>query len=231
MKRIYLIIITLLAAGSVSAQSLQLSNVFISGDPSWFLEGHATVENISANPIDVKVERVEDNVFPGHVSYFCWVQCYAPFVSISPDHITIPPGGTEDVFRGDLETYGINGISNVSYCFYDANNTADSVCVKYSFSGTTGLEDIPSNLNFISKPFPNPASDFVSFFYNRANPSDRAVLRVFNVLGSQVKEVNLNETRSTIRINTTDLNSGMYFYSLYLNNKSVSSGKLMINRY
>jgi hypothetical protein len=230
MKRIYLLIIALCVTGAVSAQSLQLSGITITGDPAWLLEGRAIVENVSSSPVDVIVERVVDNTFPGHVSYFCWVQCYASFISVSPDHISLMPGDTTSSFRGDLEPSGITGISEVSYCFYDKNNIADSVCVKYTYSGTTGLEDIPANKNFVSKPYPNPATDHVSFSYNLANAGSNAELRFFNMLGSQVKSIVLNDTRGTQKININELKSGLYFYTLFVDGKNISSNKLMINK-
>ncbi len=232
MKRIYLILIMLAIYANVSAQSLQLSNVYITGDPFGTLEGKATVENISSNPIDVEVVRVVNNYAPGHLSYFCWVQCYPDFVSTSsPDFITITPGTpNSNSFRGDVEVNGIPGLTEVSYCFYDANNPSDSVCVSYSYLGPTGINDIPSNKNFISKPQPNPASEYTTFMYNKTNPASKAVVRIFDMLGSKVKEVNLTESKSVARVNLTSLKSGLYFYTYFIDNKSVSSGKLVINR-
>jgi len=230
MKRIYLLIIALTVTCAASAQSLQLSGITITGDPAWLLEGHAIVENVSSSPVDVIVERVVDNTFPGHESYFCWVQCYPSFISVAPDPITLMPGDTTSAFRGDLEPNGITGISEVTYCFYDNNNSADSVCVKYTYSGTTGLEDIPANKNFVSKPYPNPATDHISFSYNLASAGSSAELRFYNMLGSQVKTVVLNETRATKKININDLKSGLYFYTLIINGKNISSNKLMINK-
>ena len=215
--------------GTVSAQSLQLSNVHIGGDPAWLLEAVAIVHNVSANPINVKVERVVDNLFPGHVSYFCWVQCYASFVSVSPDPITIARDDTTGAFRGDLEPNGITGISEVAYCFYDENNPADSVCLILTYSGTTGLESIPSNQSAISKPYPNPASSDISFHYNNANAGSKAELKIFNMLGSQVKEIQLPESRATVKIDISDLKSGLYFYTYFVGGKSVSSSKVMVN--
>jgi hypothetical protein len=233
MKHIYLIIISLCITAGASAQSLTLSNVHISSDVSTptLLEGEARVTNNSNAPINVMVERVLNNFATGHESYFCWVQCYPDFVSVSPDPINIAGGGGfADDFKGDVETYGIPGISEVAYCFYDQNNISDSVCVKYTFDFTTGIPDIPSSINYISKASPNPAGNYTSFYYNKENPSSEASIKIFNVLGSQVKNITLRENRSSIKVDVTDLRAGLYFYSMFVDGKNISSGKLLVNR-
>jgi hypothetical protein len=94
MKNIYLILVALIATfGIANGQSFSLTNVYISGNPSFLLEGHATVNNNSTTSKDVLVARTVNNLYPGHLSYFCWFECYDPSISVSPDVITIPACG------------------------------------------------------------------------------------------------------------------------------------------
>jgi len=52
---------------------------------------------------------------------------------------------------------------------------------------------------------------------------------MFNMLGSEVKDVPLaDNTRSSIKVNVSDLHAGLYFYSLYINGKSTLTGKLTV---
>lgn len=133
MKKLYLLFVLALAFNGIQAQSLTATNVYIDGDPLFLMEGHATITNISSSTKDVVVARTVNSLFPGHNTYFCWVQCYSNMTNVSPDHITLAPGSNTDLFRGDLETFAVSGISSISYCFYDVNNTSDSVCVQYVY--------------------------------------------------------------------------------------------------
>ena len=230
MKKIYSLFVLCLAFYGVQAQSFTATNVYVSGNPLFLLEGHATINNISGTSKDVLVERTYNDVFPGHSSYFCWVQCYSPQTSVSPDPNPIPAGGFTDIFRGDLDTYAISGISNVNYCFYDANNIQDSVCVQYVFDATTGINEVPSNKNYLSKPYPNPASASTSFYVSLLKGYDHAEIRFFNMLGAEVKSVSINDSKNTIKVNVSDLKAGIYFYSLWVDGKTSGTGKLMVTQ-
>src|SRR6187402_2278036 len=98
MKKLYFILSLVIASLGVNAQSFSLSNLFYSGNPMYFSEGHITLANNSSTAKDVYVVRTQNDLFPGHDSYFCWVQCYASAVDTSPDFMTILPGTTTDVF-------------------------------------------------------------------------------------------------------------------------------------
>ncbi len=230
MKKIYLIALFTVFCIGVQAQSLTATNVYISGDPTFFMEGHATITNISSSSKDVSVQRTVNNLFSGHNSYFCWVQCYSSQTSLAPDNVTLNPGDNTDIFRGDLETFAISGISVVSYCFFDVNNTSDSVCVDYIYDATTGIADIPAGKNYISKAYPNPASEFTQFYINLNKGVKNAQVKIFNMLGAEVKSVQVTDARNTLKVNISNLKGGIYFYSLFIDGKSTSTGKLMVTK-
>ena len=229
MRKLYILLAAIVFPVVASAQSFTATNQYVSGDPFVFLEGHVTITNVSGSTKNVLVERKVNNVTPGHVSYFCWAQCYAPFVTLAPDTVVMGAGTDTDIFRGDLETNSINGISVVSYCFFDAGNPADSVCVEFTYDATTGLADL-NGKNFVSKAYPNPAVDNTNIFYNLARTTRNAQIKVFNMLGAEVRTFNLSETKGTLKISVKDMKPGVYFYSLMADGKSAASGKFMVTR-
>ena len=231
MKKLY-ILVSLIAFGfAAQAQSsFTATNMFFTGDPMYFVEGHVTITNISGSAKDVAVVRTINNLAPNHSSYFCWGNCYTAAVDTSPDLNNIPAGTFTDIFRGDLETNVTPGNSQVTYCFYDSNNINDSVCVEFVYPTFVGISDIPSNKNFISKAYPNPASDVANFYVNVEKSSKSAQLKFFNMLGAQVKEVDVNRAKNSVKVNVNDLKAGIYFYSLWIDGKSTSTGKLMVTR-
>ena len=104
------------------------------------------------------------------------------------------------------------------------------VCVDFVFDATTGFADIPTGKNYLSKPYPNPASATTSFYANILKGSRNSRIKFFNMLGAEVKDVPLTESKNTVRVNVSDLRPGVYFYSLYVNGKSGATGKIMIAR-
>ena len=93
----------------------------------------------------------------------------------------------------------------VSYCFFDVNNTSDSVCVEYIYDATTGIADIPAGKNYISKAYPNPASDFTQFYINVNKGVKNAQVKIFNMLGAEVKSVQVTDARNTLKVNILSL--------------------------
>lgn len=235
MKKLYLVLCLSFGVLAANAQSFSASNVYVSGSPLFLLEGHATIANNSSSDKDVLVQRTVNNMFTGHESYFCWFECYGSVVSLSPDFMTINAGSSIDVFKAYLDPYtltgtSVSGISMNTYCFFDVNNPSDSVCVDYLWDATTGLMDIPAGKNYISKPFPNPANESASFYVSTLKGSKNVRIKIYNMLGAEVRDAVVPENKNSIRVNVSDLKSGIYFYTLWVNGKNSTSGKLMIAR-
>ncbi|HEX5003349.1 MAG TPA: T9SS type A sorting domain-containing protein [Bacteroidia bacterium] len=228
MKKFYLFFLGLALSVPAFSQSLTATGQHISGDPFSVFEGTITINNVSGSDKQVLVARQINNLTSGHTSYFCWIQCYSPATNISPDTVTIPAGGFYDQFKGDLEANGISGFSFVTYCFYDAFNTGDSVCVDFVYDATTGLADLDQSKNFISKAYPSPAVEFTNIYYSLSRNTRSAQIKIYNMLGSEVKSVPLTESKGSVRIAVSDMKAGLYFYSLVADGKSSTTGKFTV---
>ncbi len=80
---------------------------------------------------------------------------------------------------------------------------------------------------FVSEVYPNPTREFVSVDYDITGLNNAKVV-IFNLLGSKVKEIELSDPVGTLKVNTSDLLEGIYFYSLLINNESLITQKLII---
>lgn len=191
------------------------------------------VTNNSNAPMDVLAKKVENSIIPETVNTFCWAgQCYPPFVYISPNYTTIPAGATTAVgeFSGHYNPMSIPGQSSISYVFYDNNNPLDSVMVTILFyTSTTGLALNNESGFSISDPYPNPASQMVKFDYKLDQVSN-ANLKVYSLVGSLVKEINITQHSGTIQIETGLLQEGFYFYTLSDSGKELKTGRFIVSR-
>ena len=243
MKKLLSFIIIVLIAGSVSnAQSLSLSwdgeavadttTIWVnpdSGDPFSF---HAVVTNNADKIIKVKVLRTNIDVLEGSSNSFCFAsQCYPPFMDESADYVVLNSGesNAEDDFHGDFLSGGAIGTSLVSYRFFDIDNPTDYVeaIVKF-WSSPTGLDENIKKGIEISNAYPNPANDKFNINYNfETRPADARV-KIVNLLGSVVKEVELDQNSDKLSMDISDLNAGVYFYSVIINNEIYQTKKLVI---
>jgi hypothetical protein len=185
------------------------------------------VTNNTADPIPVMVKKVETSMVPGTASLFCWGLCFAPSVYVSPDPLTINGNTTNETdFSGHYLPSGIPGMSVIRYVFFDQRNPNDSVCFNTNFQayplGISGL----TGTNALSA-YPNPASSKVTIaFAGMESASGKVIIR--NLLGENVKEIAVSGTSGKVLFDATDLNSGIYFYSLVINGNAVATKKLVV---
>lgn len=80
----------------------------------------------------------------------------------------------------------------------------------------------------VSNIYPNPASEYVEVDYSMSAGLRDAKLIFYNVLGSQMAEYNLNRNDRKLRVNTSEMPTGLYFYQLALDGKKVATKKMLV---
>jgi hypothetical protein len=198
MKKIYFIVFIIAAFNiKVNAQSFSLANIdnLILTTAGFIpLELTADLVNNSGSQKDVKMFRKINNLAPGHSSNFCWgINCYGSGTDTSTYIESMPAAGSS-LARADLNPNGIAGYSEVTYCWYDVNNPADSVCLKFVYDITTGINELtnaPSD--FVSMPHPNPSDRSTVLVYHVKNHDAESKILVYNVIGSKVLEMKLDK--------------------------------------
>jgi len=235
MKKIYAILIIIsLFVVKANAQSFSLQNInnHVLGDASVFqYELTAEVVNNSSSTKDVMMLRAINNLAPGHTSLFCWgANCYGESVDLSPNPETIGPGGFS-LARADGRTYFFPGLTKVTYCWYDAADILDSICLEFTYDiSPTGIHEVyNSTTDFISMPQPNPADGLTSIAYHLNTLNNESKIVFYNVIGSKIHEVKLDDSKQSIQINTSLFQPGVYYYSLLSGGKAISTNKLIVS--
>ncbi|QJD80067.1 T9SS type A sorting domain-containing protein [Spirosoma rhododendri] len=80
----------------------------------------------------------------------------------------------------------------------------------------------------VSNIYPNPANDYAEISYQYTGAVNEAKLVLINVLGSPVAEYELAKNDRKLRIATSDMMTGYYFYQLSLDGKKVATKKLLV---
>ncbi len=240
-KYLLLFCLTCIAALFTYSQSLQLSDStgpiannstilkygLPSADPFYEVVSHVFIKNATNDSISVKVKKVELTALHGTSNVFCWGSCFIPEVFISPNPIVIHAGVTDSLnFSGHYTPNGVIGISTIRYVFFDANNPSDTVCVNIDFDTyPQSIKDL-SNVT-LSDAYPNPADNTVSFSCSFPQNSLAKVI-IRNVLGSIVKAIDITNNSVKVRLNTSELADGVYFYTFLVNGNSQVTKKLVI---
>ncbi len=242
MKKILLLALSVTLTAGLQAQSLSLSysggpiqpgsTIQIMGNPMDDpIQMDIQTTNNTSVPVSVKIRKIINagDTISGTTNTFCWGVCYPPNIYLSPNALTIDPGATVDEFDGDYTPAGINGISTISYVFFNTADTNDAVkvTVQYNASPTGVAEKLLEKVNF-SSAYPNPASKNVNFNYSLPVDFNSANLTISNILGTVVREVKINNISGSLQIPVSELSDGIYFYSLKVNEQLLLTKKMIV---
>ena len=209
----------LLATAQNSLQS-QYPTTTVLGLPSdQYLSTTCQIYNVSANSLDVMLERTDISVLPGTENTFCWgLNCYPPQVTLSPNPATIAGGATESSFVGDFYPYGTAGLNTVQYRFFDSNNSNDAVTIVVNYdTSPLGIHSASAASNSLNVGY-NPNGNLMAISYNLKNLQS-AHINIIDMLGKTLKTFPVNSTSGNIIFSTEGMSSGVYFVSLVSANK------------
>ena len=195
----------------------------------------ATVSEMSATIFVKNTDTVSNKVYcekqyinevSGTINTFCWGGlCYQPTTFLSTNFAIIQAGATNTEFVAHYEPSANVGTTIIRYVFRIVHGDTADFYVK--FIGTTGIDD--NKLMYsISEPYPNPSSNVTTINYSIPFGS-KAILQVMSICGKIEKQYSLNESNGALKMNISDLSSGIYFCSLTIDNKVVKTSKLIIS--
>ncbi|MBL3656334.1 T9SS type A sorting domain-containing protein [Fulvivirga sediminis] len=235
--RIYLsIILGFVAICSAYAQSFEvIDNIgTFKGEIGEDITATIPLKNNSSRPIQIIIKRIDQIIGTGQINYFCWGdECYDPDTNQMPLSQTLYPGEITNKFKSILVGGLAEGFSSVKYLIFDSDNPSDVIEHEVTYTIEEGTE---KKLIFSSKDikitdvYPNPVEDFAIIEYNVLNININAKILIHNVLGSVISEYKLSSLENKIKIKTNDLNSGVYFYTLYVDNDGVMTHKLIVKK-
>jgi hypothetical protein len=212
MKKIYLILCVISLFYNASAQSLSIYNPNNNLQDTagfYIIEGTVDVVNISGSTKLVGMYRKINNLAPGHVSSFCWgINCYSSVTDTSTYPESMSPNDTS-LARADLLPMDSAGYSEVSYCWYDLNNPADSVCLTFTYDISprlTGINETTNKDGFIL--FPNPFSNKLTITTHSTTLSE---IILYDITSRKLLH---QQFTNTLTLNTSHLSKGIYIYEL-----------------
>ena len=226
MKRIFSITISMLIFYSAYSQSLVVTGSNFVPTTDACLQSHSSlsVKNISSDTLNVLCQKVILDTTVGTDNYFCWgSNCYGVTTYISSSSNNLLPGEGDNIdFGGYYDAYCDPASAVIEYCFYPESDVTDKTCITITYNeSSTSVSQLKSVI--VSDFYPNPASEMVYFTFN----GNAATLKLIDILGNNVKEISLSQ-EGIQTLDLSDINKGIYFGNLIVNNEVVSIKKLIV---
>ena len=192
------------------------------------------VTNTDAVSHTYRCRRTIYSVAADDSTRFCWGGlCYNWGTNLSSLSLAVAPGDTMNFadfgFHAEFLSKLSTATRTVHYQFYNIADANDSTGITIRYNSTVGVDELDKFGGNISNAYPNPANAAVSIKYELKEFSQKGSVVFYDMLGKSVKAVALNDKKGTAKINVDDLNSGVYFYSLLVDGKAVSTKKLVIS--
>ncbi|MHA7131214.1 T9SS type A sorting domain-containing protein [Algoriphagus namhaensis] len=124
--------------------------------------------------------------------------------------------------RGDFDLFFIN-----------ENNIRESFVVqaKYEVSGpTVADEGFEHEAIKLTDVYPNPSNRIAQIDYTIKDRDVEARIAINSFIGNPVQSYKLDPDRGTLLINVSDFNPGVYFYTLFIDNKNIVTKKLVVKK-
>jgi hypothetical protein len=217
------------------AQSFRIdSESKYSGSVGSEVKAIINIKNLTNKPLQLQIKKLDGQLGSGQSSYFCWGEdCFGSSTISFPSAKTIEAGRSSLKFTSILDAGLAATISSVKYLIYDVNNPADSLVheISYVIEDQNSKKLLFQNRDIqISNIYPNPVDNYAFINYNFQNKNLNARIVIHNVLGSIIGEYDLPSYETRLKISTNELNPGIYFYTLRVENDNIITKKLVVKR-
>lgn len=234
MRRLLLAACFCLGGLGLSAQHFEIADPEESykGSVGDIIQVPVKIKNTFDKPIVLIVKRVETQIGSTQKNFFCPNNnCLDQRTDTYS--VRLEPGETLENFFIGLEAGLSEGFSSVKYQVYNKANPSEISHFDLNFIVESKQEKnhiYSSQFITLHDLYPNPVITSARIDYNIHREHVKAKIIIHNILGSPLSVYDLQASQNSIKIDADPLNTGIYFYTLYINNESVLTRKLMVKK-
>ncbi len=178
------------------------------------------------------IRKVSDDLGASQKGYFCLdKKCLES--GIDEFSKRVEPGETLQNFVYVLES-GMQSTQNtIKFQFFARGNSTDVIdhAVHIMVEEKMGRPVLFHSREItIQDVYPNPVQEYAFMDYRIHQESVDAKVVIQNILGKPITELDLLPSETRVKFQTEDFSSGIYFYTIYLDNNAVLTRKLIIRK-
>ncbi len=234
MKTLVLILVSLASGLQGLAQSFEWADrqEIYQADLGQTIRIPIRIKNTSEKAQFFIVRKAQSDLGSNQKGYFCLGEaCLDP--GLDQFSKKIEPGETINNLFFTVETGFVTTMNSLRFEVFPRGNPA--LGIEHAFS--VSVDEKPAkSLVFQSKDitvhdiYPNPVVDQASIDYRIYNEMLKAKVVIHNILGSPVGHYDLSAFETKVKIQAEELTSGVYFYTVYLDNVGVLTRKLVVRK-
>ncbi len=100
-----------------------------------------------------------------------------------------------------------------------------------NLSNDKNNENVNYNIHKLYQNNPNPFNEKTTIYFEVFDGFKLAKIYIYNLQGEQIKSCNINNSgKGSIEIPSSELKAGIYFYSLFVDNKEIDTYKMILTK-
>ncbi|HLU88662.1 MAG TPA: T9SS type A sorting domain-containing protein [Cyclobacteriaceae bacterium] len=159
--------------------------------------------------------------------------CYDPKKDLAKVKLSLAPGEVYTDLYLEFELGITSAKGTFDLHFANTQNLRDIFIVEGVYNvenPESGGNEVDNKDIKLGSVYPNPASRVAQLEYEIKNPAINARIVVNSIIGNPVYDLKLNPKDKSVFINVADLDSGIYFYTLIVDNKNIVTKKFVVKR-
>lgn len=227
------VLLLLLPAIAVGQQVQVLSNgVEFSGKIGASQRKTILLHNESATAKTYLLKNIRGSVGSSQKMRVCFGdQCFDPKKELAKIAVKLAPGEiyTDFYLEFDLGIAETMGTFDLVFVNRDALRDVFVVEAKYDVTSDPKVAFSHKDVK-LSEIYPNPSSRVAQLDYTLVNPKAKAKITLTSFIGNPIAEYVLDPSSNSLVINVSELQGGVYFYTLFVDNKNVITKKLQVKK-
>lgn len=160
-------------------------------------------------------------------------QCYDAKRDLAKIKLSLNPGEILTDLYLDLDMGIAETRGSFDLVFVNENNLREAFVVEAQYNVSNPnkkVNDFDYESISLSDVYPNPSNRVAQFDYKIKKQGAQAKIAINSFIGNPVAEYTLDPERASLVINVSDLNPGVYFYTLFVDNKNIVTKKLVVKK-
>lgn len=238
MKRLLLFFTWLLLFLPIIAEAQQIrvlsEDLQFSGDLGSSQRKSIILQNESNQSKTYFLKNIRGNVGSSQKVRICiGEQCFDPKRDLAKVKISMEPGEIVTDLYLEFEMGIVETMGSFDLFFVNPENIRETFMVeaRYSVSNPDKkIDEFDYKDIKLSDVYPNPSSRIAQLDYQFNNPKVKAKITINSFIGNPIAEYELDPESSSLSINVSEFKEGIYFYTLFLDNKNIVTKKLQIKK-
>jgi hypothetical protein len=190
------------------------------------------IRNNDLKPLTLNVRKIQSTLGSTQKSYYC-LNGNCNDTKTEEITIRLEPGQVLTDLYIALDAGLSSGASALRYSVYNKANPSESIEFELNVAVDEMVERksvYDSKFITLHDVYPNPAIETAHIDYNIHLKEPTYTLTIRNLLGNIMSQYILETMDTKLKIRTDDLNTGIYFFTLYIDNEGVMTRKMMVKR-